>query len=189
MKDLKTILILALVLVIIFLFTCNKPKVVTNTVTNETIRVDSVRITDTIVKTIHVPLKEVEYIYSNIDFSDTNEFNIGLRTFYYNSKDSLLNASILVKANERPESVKLEYDLKQFTIHDSIYVRDSTHTKEIINKSFLSVGATIIGNQTYFGFAPQLTYSHKKGNNYSLGYDVVNGNIHVGFTKKLSFNK
>ena len=189
MKDVKTILILVLTLVIIFLFTCNKSKVVTNTVTNETIRVDSVRITDTIVKTIHVPLKEIQYVHSFIDLSDTNEFFNDLYTYQYSQKDSLLEANILVKAENRPQSVKLEYDLKQFTIHDSIYVRDSTHTKEIINKSFLSVGATIVGNKTYFGFAPQLTYSHKKGNNYSLGYDVINGNIHVGFTKKLSFKK
>ena len=187
MKDLKTLLIISLALVIVFLFTCNKPVVRNNTTVKVLTRTDSIFITDTIVQTIHVPLKEVQYIYSNIDLNDTNEFKTGLHTFYYKQKDSLLDASILVKANERPEKVSLEYDIKQFLIHDSIYVRDSVYVKEQIKKSFLSAGATVIGNSSYFGFAPQLTYSHKKGNNYSLGYDVVNGNIHVGFTKKIAF--
>jgi hypothetical protein len=188
MKDIKNYVIIALFAWIVFFYTCNKPKVNTDYKTIETLRVDSIRIIDTIEKTIHVPVKEVKYVKETslgIDLSDTNEFKTGLRTFYYQQKDSLLNASILVDAEKRPEKVSLEYDIKQFTIRDSIYIKDSTHVKEF--KSYLSAGAMIIGSKNSFGFAPMLQYNHKKGNSYSVGYDVINGNISVGFTKKISF--
>jgi hypothetical protein len=186
MKDIRTYIILALFIWIVLFYTCNKPKTEYKTI--ETVRVDSIRVTDTLVKTIHVPITEVKYIKEEplgIDLSDTNEFSSGLRRFYYRQKDSLLDASVYVDGDKRPQKVSLEYDLKQFTIHDSIYIRDSTHVTE--RKSFLSAGAMLTGNQNSFGFAPMLTYSHKKGNNFSAGYDVINQNFMVGFTKRLSF--
>jgi len=190
MKDIKTYIILGLFVWIVLFYTCNDSGVKTEYKTIETVRVDSVRVVDTIEKTIHVPLTEVRYIKEEpvgIDLSDTNEFKTGLRTFYYQQKDSLLEASILVNAEKRPQKVSLEYDVKQFTIHDSIYIRDSTHVKE--RKSYLSAGAMITGNSSYFGFSPQLLYNHKKGNSYGFGYDVVNKNFNVSFYKKISFKK
>ena len=183
MKDIRTYIILALFIWIVLFHTCNKPKTEYKTI--ETVRVDSVRVTDTIEKTIHVPITEVKYIKEEplgIDLSDTNEFSTGLRRFYYRQKDSLLDASIYVDSDKRPQKVSLEYDLKQFTIHDSIYIRDSTHVTE--RKSFLSAGVMLTGSKNSFGFAPQLLYNHKKGNAYGVGYDVINGNLNVSFYKK-----
>lgn len=185
MKDIKTYIILGLSILIAFLLTCNKGKVKTEYKTVETVRVDSVRVVDTVEKTIHVPLTEVRYIREEplgMDLSDTSELFTGLRTFYYEQKDSLLKASILVNSEIRPQKVSLEYDIKQFTMHDSIYVRDSTHVVE--RKSFLSAGAMLTGSKNSFGFSPQLLYNHKKGNTYGVGYDLINNNLNISFYKR-----
>jgi len=184
MKDVRTYIILALFVWIVLFYTCNKPKTEYKTI--ETVRVDSIRVVDTVEKTIKVPITEVKYIKEipvGIDLSDTNEFKTGLRRFYYRQKDSLLDASIYVNSEIRPQKVSLEYDIKQFTIHDSIYIRDSTHTIE--RKSFLSTGVMLTGNKNSFGFSPMLIYSHKKGNNFGVGYDLINNNLAVSFTKRL----
>ena len=81
----------------------------------------------------------------------------------------------------------MEYNLLQIAISDSVYVRDSVNVTRQIKKSFLSAGAMVTGSGSSFGFAPTFTYSHKKGNNYSVGYDLINGNVLIGFTKKISF--
>jgi hypothetical protein len=172
----------------VLFYTCNKPKTEYKTI--ETVRVDSIRVTDTLVKTIHVPITEVKYIKEEplgIDLSDTNEFKAGLRRFYYRQKDSLLDASIYVDATERPQKVSLEYDIKQFTVLDSVYIRDSTHVIE--RKSFLSAGAMLTGNQNSFGFAPTVFYHHKKGNNYGINYDIINKTVGFTFTKRISLKK
>ena len=90
---------------------------------------------------------KVKYVFIDrdpigIDLSDTNEFNIGLRTFYYNKKDSLLDYTIMVTSTERPEKVEIDYKVPQLTIKDSTYVKDSIHEK-ITNK--------VRVNQVYFG--------------------------------------
>jgi len=184
----KDIIIIVLGVIIVFLFTCKgEPKPV-KTITKTVTRVDSVRVIDTLERIVRVPIKEVPLIEpKGMDLSDTNEFNEGLRTFHYGASDSLLKYNIYVKSDIKPLSVQMEYDLKQFTIHDSIYIRDSIHVKEEIKKSFLSVGGQVIAGGGYFGVAPMLVYSHKKGNNFGLGYDVINNNLQVQFTKRISF--
>ena len=182
---LKDFIITALVIVIIYLFTCNKPKVITETKT--VTRVDSLYFRDTIVQTIKVPKKELVFIKEtpfNIDLSDTSELSARFSTYVYEQKDSLLEALISIEADKRPDKVSFEYEFKNFTLRDSIYVRDSVYNE--VKKSFLSVGATLVGSKTSFGFAPVIQYSHKKGNNYSLGYDLINNQFHVGFSKKIS---
>jgi hypothetical protein len=169
------------------MFTCNKSD--SEPIETKVYRTDSiyVYITDTIEREIHVPYAVVPL--TSIDEEvDTNYLGQTLSTYYYTKQDSLLTSSIAVTSTCYPEDVKLEYDLKQFTIHDTVstYIRDSVY-QEGTPKSFLSAGATILGGKESFGFAPQLMYSHKKGNNYSLGYDLINGNVMVGFSKKISF--
>lgn len=184
MKDIRTYLIIGLFVWIALLLTCNDKEIEykTNTVT----RVEWETYHDTIIKTVEIPRTKLIFVDSSnrLDLSDTNVF---YTDYHYNHSDSLLDASIFVQSDIRPANVELTYKMKQFTLKDSVYVRDSVYTKE--NKSFMSVGATMIGSQNSFGFAPQLQYNHKKGNTYSLGYDVLNGNLTVGFTKKLSFKK
>ncbi len=201
MIDKKNIIILGLFVWIVLLFTCNgggKDPIIKEVVTT---RVDSFNVVthtiDTFDTVIYVPYAVVpEIVPENtnpdlMDLSDTSVFNTEVQTFYYGNKDSLLNYNIRVYSSVKPEMLEMEYNLLSRTIktntHDSTYIRDSTNTKEIIKKSFLSAGAMLSGGNSDLGFAPMLTYSHKKGNNYSLGYDILNQRVMVGFTKKISF--
>jgi hypothetical protein len=183
---LKDFIIIALAFVIIYLCTCNRPETIVETKT--VTRVDSLYFRDTIVQTIKIPKTELIYVNAiqpeRLDLSDTNVF---YSTYVYEHRDSVLEATISIEANERPLKAELEYNFKQFTLKDSVYVRDSVYQEAV--KSFMSVGATLVGSKNSFGFCPQLQYNHKKGNTYSVGYDLINGNFHVGFTKKLSFKK
>ena len=182
MKDIKNYVIIALFAWIVFFYTCNKPKVNTEYKTIETLRVDSIRIIDTIVEKVSNTIVKTQ---TDTIFSYYNDFNQLIHEFHYNPKDSSLKANIIVFAQDKPDSISFSYDFDKLTIKDSVYIKDSTHVKEF--KSYLSVGAMVIGSQNSFGFAPMLQYNHKKGNSYSVGYDVINGNISIGFTKKISF--
>lgn len=186
MKRIKDIIIIALFTWIVLFYTCNKPKVITETKT--VTRVDSLFFRDTIEKIVEIPRTKLILVDSTRNkpiLSDFNDSSIFSSTYYYNHKDSLLDATIYVENDKRPLNVDFSYKMKQFTLKDSVYVRDSVYQEA--KKSFMSVGATVLGSKNSFGFAPMLQYNHKKGNNYSFGYDVINGNFHVGFTKKLSF--
>jgi len=150
-------------------------------------------VTDTVDRWIKVPYAVVPeitaptYVFNDdqMDLRDTNVFASEIDTFYYGKKDSSLHYNIRVYGEVKPVSLEMEYEILERNIRDSIYVRDSVYTAEVLKKSFLSAGAMITGSENSFGFAPMMTYSHKKGNNYSLGYDIVNGNLMFGFTTKL----
>ncbi len=184
------LIILGLFIYIAFISTCNtKPEPIVKTV--ETIRTDSIRVYDTIKTVLKVPyeivpLKEVKP-FKGIDLSDTSVFTANVYT--YAKKDSLIDYEIEVESECEPYFVRMKYDLTQVTILDSVFIRDSVHTKEIIKKSFMSFGGQVIGNKNYFGFAPQLYYHHKSGSNFGLGYDLINDNIHLTYTKKIKLRR
>ena len=186
MKRIKDIIILALFVWIVLLFTCNKSDSGSTITSSDPIRVDSVyvikTVTDTFDTTIYVPIASIPLVDTFYAYRDVT-------THVYASEDSLLSYRVEVDSECYPEDVRIEYNVKQFTIKDSvnekIYVRDSVHTKEVVIKSYLSAGAMVSGNDNNFGFAPMLSYNHKKGNSYSAGYDVINGTIMIGFTKRL----
>lgn len=160
-------------------------------------RTDSVYIhtTDTITNTIHVPFYSVPYInHDRMDLSDTNVFHVELKdtllnTYVYSEQDSLLDYEIRVDATIRPSDVRIKYDLKNFTIHDTIstYVKDSVY--ELDTRSFLSIGANIGGSKNSFSFTPTLMYNHKRNNTYIIGYDLINKSYIIGFSKKISMKK
>jgi hypothetical protein len=184
------IVILGLFVYIVFFQTCNtKQDPIIKTV--ETVRVDSLRIYDTIKTVLRVPYTNVPLINieppKGIDLSDTSVFHT--KTYVYAKKDSLLDYEIKIEGECEPVDVKIKYDITQLTILDSVYIRDSTHVKELIKKSFISLGGQVIGNENYFGFAPQLFYHHKSGSNFGVGYDVLNKNLQLTYTKKLSLRK
>ena len=177
---LKDLIIVGLFLVIIYLFTCNKP----NTVVKE----KTVRFTDTIVEVDTIVNEIVKNHYNISEIHDTIVFKdvpLGLDTFYYPIKDSLLEATITAYSIERPY-INFDYKLKQFEIKERTLIKDSVYTEKI--KSYLSVGAMLVGSKNSFGFAPQIQYNHNSGNNLGVGYDVINRNINISYTKKLSFN-
>ena len=187
MSRIKDLVILGLFIWIILLFTCNGEK---GSVEPEIIEVEKVRVVethsiDTFIEIVKVPIKSIPLIDTFYTYND-------VVTHVYSQKDSWLSYRIEVDSECFPEDVRIEYDVNQFNVRDSVYIRDSVHTKEEIKKSFLSAGAMLTGSQIVlnsFGVAPMITYSHKKGNNYSLGYDVINRSVMVGFTKKISFKK
>ena len=184
---LEHLVILGLFIYVVFLSTCNSKPIDPKIITKEVVRVDSIHTTDTIVQhhtkyISNVPqLVNIPHTPFNIDLTDTNVFN---DTFYYGIKDSLLEATILVHGESKPDSIGFDYDLKTFTIRDSIYIRDSVYVKEQILKSYLSAGASIYGGNS-FGFIPTIFYNHKTGNNFGLGYDLFNKNIHITYSKRL----
>ena len=180
MGNVKNILIIALGVVIVFLLTCNGDIKPPKTITKTTVRVDSLRVVDTLERVIYVPIAQAPII-------DTFYVNDTISKFHYGKKDSLLTYNLYVYAEKAPQKIEIDYDIKQFTIYDSIYIRDSTHIENKAVKSFVSFGASVLGNSNSFGFAPTLVYNHRKGGSYSAGYDVINGMVHIGFTKKIAF--
>ena len=177
------LIILILFGIIVFLSTCNDTKIITEEV--EVVRVDSVFTSDTIIKhhtkyISNVPeLINTPHAPFNIDLSDTNDLS---DTFYYGVKDSLLEATILVHTKSKPDSIGFDYDLKSFTIHDSIYVRDSVYQEN--KKSYLSFGGSVyVGND--FGLIPTLFYTYKATHNFGLGYDVINKSYQLTYSKRL----
>ncbi len=191
MKDLKTYIILGLFACVILMYTCNSSPIIPDPEIKVVTRVDSIYVTDTISVWKYHPVAEVPEIENDsddhMDLSDTSVLHSDTNIFYYGKKDSSLHYNIKVFSKEKPVKVQMDYSLLETTIHDSIYIRDSVDVTRQIKKSFLSAGATVIGGRNSFGFAPTLTYSHKKGNNYSIGYDIINGTVMIGFTKKISF--
>jgi len=173
------ILIIGLFIYIVLMQTCNSTPTIqpTKTIT----RVDSVTVTDTFINYVHVPSK---IIYS----TDTIYLKGQNNTYVYNGKDSLLDYSIAVTSPCYPDSVKLDYDVKQFTIRDSIYLKDSVHTIQPI-KSYVSFGATLLGGEKSFGVVPQLFYNHKSGNNFGVGIDLLTQNLHITYVKRIRLKK
>lgn len=138
--------------------------------------------TDTLVDTLRVPSK-------SITLTDTIYLNGLLNTYIYSEQDSLLDYEIRVDATIKPSDVRIKYDLKNFTIHDTIstYVKDSVY--ELDTRSYLSIGANIGGSKNSFSFTPTLMYNHKRNNTYIIGYDLINKSYIIGFSKKISMRK
>jgi len=177
----KDFIIIALVVLIAYLYTCNKQ----GTVVSEKI----VRFTDTIIEVDTLINEVVKNHYNLREIHDTivlTEVPLGLDTFYYNIQDSLLEAKITAFSNERPY-INFDYKLKNFEIKTNTLIKDSVYHEKV--KSYLSVGAMITGSQNSFGFAPQIQYNHNSGNNFGIGYDLINNNLNISFYKRVSFKK
>jgi len=174
----KDFIIIGLALVIFYLFTCNKPQTIE---TEKTVRfTDTITEVDTLVKEIvrdHYNIREIH------DTITIKAIPLGLDTFSYPIKDSLLNGTIIAFAKERP-FINLDYKMKSFEIKERITIKDSVYHERV--KSYLSAGVMLTGSQSSFGFAPQLQYNHKTGINVGIGFDFFNKNYHLGITKRIS---
>lgn len=176
----KEIIILVLIGVIVYLYQCRKPKI--KEVPKEVIFTDTIFKTDTFINYIYKEHKDLQpdvIIVDSLPFNDIlNDFNdtsVFFSTYIYEVKDSLLEASISAYSQTRPK-IDFEYTLKNFTIKDTIIIKDSVHTFEQAKNHFY-FGAEVSGSQNRFGFSPSITLSQKKGINYSLRYDVINKEI------------
>ena len=186
---LERILIIVLFLIIIYLFQCRKPTQIE--IPKEVRYIDTIYKTDTLVNYIykeHTNLQPTTIVVdSNLsnntilsDFSDTSVF---FSTYIYPIKDSLLEATISAYSQTRPQ-IDFSYKLKNFTIHDTVLIKDSVYKLQPKVNSFY-IGAELSGSQNRFGFSPSFTFSHKKGLNYSLRYDLINKEVGFKFEKKL----
>lgn len=159
--------------------TCNSSPVIEKPV--EVIRTDSIYVhtTDTITNIIKVPIKTIEYI-------DSTTIDSTLNGYSYGGQDSLLTYSIWVESKERPIDVKLEYELKNFTISDTIYeyVRDSVYQEAPIKRK-VSLGAVLSGSINSFGFSPMIDYQDRKDNTFKVGYDVIQKQYRIGYSKTI----
>ena len=176
------IIIIVLGLIIFYLTTCNNKPQQTKIITKTEIRVDSVKVIDTIETILRVPTASIPIV-------DTIYLDGLLNTYIYSKKDSLLDYEIRVDATKEPTDVRIKYNLKNFTILDSTYIRDSVYVKEQIKKSFMSFGGSIIANKNTFGLAPTLFYNHKSGNSFGVGYNIFGGEVMITYVKKISFRK
>ena len=190
----KDFIIIGLALVIFYLSTCNKPQTI------ETEKTEHYKDSTT---TITIDSSEIEGSHKNLtaiqkrdsiitkdstvlvyDTIPVEAIPLGLDTFYYNIKDSLLEAKITAFSKERPY-IDFDYKMKSFEIKERTIIKDSVYHERV--KSYLSAGVMLTGSQSSFGFAPQLQYNHKTGINVGIGYDIINRNYHLGFTKRISF--
>lgn len=178
MKNIKTYIIIGLVIIIVILSQCRNNTNVPNTVTFR----DTIIKIDTIVKTItkhHTNLPV--YIHDTILLNTPIDTNKIYSTYVSKVNDSLLQATITVKAENRP-FISMKYTLKNYEINSTTLIKDSTHTEAEIKRTF-GLGALLKGNENNFGFIPMIEYNDRKNNSFKGGYDVINKDYYVGYIK------
>ena len=185
----KNYIIIALSILVVILYLlkgCNKPLPPKEIV---------IRTTDTIIKTdTLVNYIEKEYTNLIVDtfFINSNDTSTFSSSYIYKIKDSLLEATILAKAEKRPQ-IDFKYKLKNFTIKDSILIKDSVYKEVIIDKNKLYLGSEMLVSpllsQVYIG----ASFEHKRGHlfNLDVGYDLNTNSrlIKVGYKRKLKLWK
>jgi len=187
--------LIILIAILLFLKGCdNKPKEVIKTVHT----IDTIYKSDTIINYIekehtnltpNVIIKDTSFKHDRIDLSDTSVF---WSTYIYKIKDSLLNATISAYSQTRPQ-IDFKYTLKNFTIKDTILIKDSIYTEKLINKNQLFFGSEVVVKPMFTQLYLGLDFKHKKGHlfNISAGYDLRDNEplIKVGYKRLISFKK
>lgn len=192
----KNYIIIALSILVVILYLlkgCNKPIPAKEIVIRTT---DTIYKSDTIINYVekeHINLrptiiiKDTSFKHDRIDLSDTSIF---WSNYIYKIKDSLLDATISAYSQSRPQ-IDFKYKLKNFTIKDSILIKDSVYKE--IDKNKLYLGSEMLVSpllsQVYIG----ASFEHKRGHlfNLDLGYDLNTNSrlIKVGYKRKLKLWK
>ena len=167
------------------------------TVQPETIVKDSLRI-DTVEKIIdntkHYPKPEPDIVYypdSIYLYPDSAKCHSIASEFY---KSKIYNRHIIIDSigfiDLRDSVYKNELygyavksKFKQLTI-----TKYETKTITQPKRNKLLAGLILTGNKQYFGASPSLMLKTKKDNCFYTGYDLINGNISVGYFAKLGRN-
>ena len=184
-KDYFILGLIGLVVILFILRGCNKP--IHNT--TEVHFRDTIIQSDTIIDTLKVEHTKILAGRADTLFlSDTNNY---LFKYYYPIKDSLLEGTIEVKSNDRPE-VDFKYKLFNKEVTNTITIKDSTYVKEIIRARTLYLGLESDVhpfNTIYLG----LDYADRKGNLFgvSQGYDFINQYpvTKISYKRKINFKK
>jgi hypothetical protein len=188
LHNMKNYIITGLVIaiaVILFLKGCEKPKEIIKTVYTR----DTIYKSDTIVEYItneHYNLSvDTFYLTPN----DTSSF---LSTYVFPVKDSLLEATILAKSKTRP-IIDFKYKLKNFTIHDTLLIKDSVYTEKLELKNKMYFGSEVVVKPMFTQLYLGVDFAHKRGHLFSLsgGYDLRDNEplIKVGYKKIIRFKK
>ena len=191
-NKIQPILILSLIAVIIFLWHCRKPK----TIKEEVIKTKIERYTDTIVEVrtdtlevTHTKLQPI-YIENSFDLIDLSDTNVFLNKYHYGVKDSLLEASIIVSAKERPE---VDFNYKLFNTDSVITIKDSVFVKEKVrvNQFYLGGEVSIQPMFSYVGVGADFVSRKGFQLEAGVGYDFSNQQpmIKVGYKHLISFRK
>jgi hypothetical protein len=140
-------------------------------------------------------VSNTEYVFigpSESDRMDLSDTSVFFNNHYlYKYKDSILDANMNVYANERPDSVIIDYSSIERIIKDSTYIKDKITEKVRVNQIYFGGNATV-----YPGFQSLslgLDLVSKKGwqGEVGVGYDLSNNNpmLTVGYKKLISFRK
>ena len=186
--------LIILIAIILALRGCEKPKEVIKTIHTR----DTIYKSDTIINYIekkHSNIQPTKVIRNTsfkpkgMDLSDTSVF---WSTYLYNIKDSLLNATITAHSQSRPQ-IDFKYKLKNFTIHDTLLIKDSVYVEKLEQRNKLYFGSEVVVEPMFTQVYLGLDFAHKKGHliNLSGGYDLQNNNplIKVGYKRLISFKK
>lgn len=176
------LIILGLFVYILFLSMCNSPKVGKQVVIER--HTDTIVEHDTVINEVvrsHVKLQPVN-IHDTVIL--TVDQIADLDTFKFEIRDSLMDANITAFCESQP-LIDFDYKIKHFEIKEVVTIKDSLITEEKKNEFYF--GAMIGGSQSTFVFAPKVDLKTKKGFIYTGGFDVINKNILLGVSKKISF--
>lgn len=132
-----------------------------------------------------------------IDLSDTNVFYSEVDTFYYGKKDSSLHYNIRVIGEVKPVRVEMEYDIKELSVRDSVYVRDSINVKQVdkVRVNQLYYGAEAIVYPGFKGLFGGIDLVTKKGWQFEVAVGLAEFEsesdpmLKVGIKKLISFRK
>jgi len=180
------LLIAGLSLCILLMQTCKDDPVKE---AEERILVD--RVTDTLVET-RVDSFFYERFYPGVPVHIHDTVYVGddstrlMEKYEYNVKDSVLDATITAFAECRPK-IDFSYKVLQVNTERIITVKDSSVYEKTKLRRYINAGLILNGSPTRFGFSPVLGFTDKKKNTFLLGYDVINNDLSITFTKKFGF--
>jgi len=172
-------LIMAGVIIVLLLFTCNKKPSKPIRILSHTS--DTIVLHDTIIDTLEV--HHTQMLPSKTDtliLSDSNTFK---HKYYYPIKDSLLEGSIIALSNDRPQ-IDFSYKLKNYHTSTHTTIKD---TIVLSNRGFL-YGGDVVVSPLFSQISAGLSYQFDRGDviDVSVGRDFNNKHniIRVGYRRK-----
>ena len=186
------IVIIMLIILGLFISQCPtpKPEPIITSDTTIIVKSDTVKIYDTLVKTIKVFInKPVPVILPNdSNPSDSVEIN----QYITEVSDSIIEGHILTNVEGKLREQSLQYKLKiplLTVIHDSVFTTINTVHTIKDNRLKLLLGAESGGNATSFDFK-LIGGIHTKDNwNFFYNYGLLSKTHNIGFMKSIPLGK
>jgi len=192
-SNLKSIVILGLIVIIIVLRGCNRHTIIKNgakqieihtvvdTVREYTTHIDTIPFIDTIKRYVSININEPEIMPET-----------GLNEYSEAFNDSLLSGEIksVVKGTLIEQSFTYTTKFPQYIVKtDSIFTTIEKTNTIIENKRELYLGFELGGNMTKFNISPIISLKDKNHNLYSFRYNVINKTFNIGLQKQIKFRQ